>query len=444
MSGSSVERALSCEDALQGLDARQVAKIERASYVWNTLGGLVNAFQSVIMLMVLMRVSTPAVAGVFTIAYANANLFLNLGKYGMRSFQVSDVRQAYTFGAYLRSRVITTAAMVVVSCAYLAFSAVTLDYSADKVLVVLVMGLFKAVDAVEDVYFGNFQQVGRLDVAGRLVTARVASSIVVFGVGVVLSGDLLAPLAIATVYTALFLVAALAYARRRYDLPRGDRRIAPGSVADLLKTCFPLFLAAFLLFYIGNAPKYAIDACLGDVEQAYYGFIAMPVFIVGLLASFVYNPIITPMSRFWDEGRAGEFLRMFLVQVGVVIAITAVCDLGAYLIGLPVLGWLYNADLSPYLAELLVLVSGGGLYALTTLFTLGITIMRNQRQLVWGYVLVAMAAMVVSNPVASRWGIAGASWEYFVLMAALSLCFGIIFAVGFARASRKRGRHCSR
>ena len=127
MSGSSVERALACEDALQGLDARQVAKIERASYVWNTLGGLVNAFQSVIMLMVLMRVSTPAVAGVFTIAYANANLFLNLGKYGMRSFQVSDVRQAYTFGAYLRSRVFTTAAMVVVSCAYLAFSDVTVD-----------------------------------------------------------------------------------------------------------------------------------------------------------------------------------------------------------------------------------------------------------------------------------------------------------------------------
>lgn len=441
---SSVERALAQEDALVGLSSREVAKIERNAYIWNTLGGLVNAFQSVIMLMVLMRVSSAAVAGIFTIAYASANLFLNLGKYGMRSYQVSDVHQAYSFGTYLRSRVVTTVAMVVVSAAYLAFSAVTLDYSLDKVLVILFMGLFKAVDAVEDVYFANYQQVGRLDVAGRLVTARVSSSILVFGVGVVVSGELLLPLVVTTVYTAVFLVAALVYAKRRYALPRGERSVAPGSVLGLLKTCFPLFLAAFLLFYIGNAPKYAIDACLGDVEQAYYGFIAMPVFIVGLLASFVYNPIITPMSRFWDEGKRGEFLRMFLKQIVVVIAITAVCDLGSYLIGIPVLGWLYNADLSPYRAELVVLVTGGGLYALTTLFTLGITILRRQRQLVWGYVLVALAAMVVSNPVAARWGIAGASWEYFVLMGVLSLCFGIIFAVGVAKGSRKRGRHCSR
>lgn len=440
----SLSQEFSQEDALSGFDSREIARIERSSYLWNTLGGLVNAFQSVIMLMVLMRVSTPAVAGVFTIAYASANLFLNLGRYGMRSYQVSDVRQAYSFGAYLRSRVVTTVAMIVASAAYLAFSAVTLDYSADKVLVILFMTLFKAVDAVEDVYFGNYQQMGRLDVAGRLVTFRTASSIAVFGVGVVLTGDLLSPLVATTVYTTVFLVGALAYARRRYNLPRGSRTAPPGSVRDLLRTCFPLFLAAFLLFYIGNAPKYAIDACLGDVEQAYYGFIAMPVFIVGLLASFVYNPIITPMSRFWDEGRTGPFLRAFLQQVVVVLVITAVCDLGAFLIGAPVLGWLYNADLSPYTVELVVLVSGGGLYALTTLFTLGITILRNQRQLVWGYVLVSLAAMVVSNPVASRWGITGASWEYFFLMAVLALWFGIIFAVGFAKGSRRVRRRRSR
>ena len=440
----SLSQEFSREDALAGLDPRQIAKIERGSYLWNTLGGLVNAFQSVIMLMVLMRVSTAAVAGVFTIAYASANLFLNLGRYGMRSYQVSDVRQAYSFGAYLRSRAITTAAMLVASSAYLAFSAVTLDYSPDKVLVILFMTLFKAVDAVEDVYFGNYQQMGRLDVAGRLVTLRTASSIAVFGVGVVLTDDLLSPLVVTTVYTTAFLVGALVYARRRYNLPRGSRSASPRAVRDLLKTCFPLFLAAFLLFYIGNAPKYAIDACLGDVEQAYYGFIAMPVFIVGLLASFVYNPIITPMSRYWDEGRSSAFLRTFLQQVAVVLAITVVCDLGAFLVGAPVLGWLYNADLEPYTAELVILVSGGGLYALTTLFTLGITILRNQRQLVWGYVLVSLAAMVVSNPVASQWGITGASWEYFVLMAVLALWFGIIFAIGFARGSRNRRPHRSR
>lgn len=75
--------------------------IERAAYVWNTAAGLLNAFQSVIMLIVLSHVCDPVQAGIFTIAYANANLFLNLGKYGVRNFQVSDVDEKYDFRAYL-------------------------------------------------------------------------------------------------------------------------------------------------------------------------------------------------------------------------------------------------------------------------------------------------------------------------------------------------------
>ena len=65
---------------------------QRSAYIWNTAGSMLNAFQSVIMLMVLTRVCDMATAGVFTLAYANANLFLNMGSYGMRNFQASAVK----------------------------------------------------------------------------------------------------------------------------------------------------------------------------------------------------------------------------------------------------------------------------------------------------------------------------------------------------------------
>lgn len=67
----------------------QTDHIDRDSFVWNMAGSMLLAFQSVIMLMVLTRVLGLADAGIFTIAYANANLFLTIGKYGMRNFQVS-------------------------------------------------------------------------------------------------------------------------------------------------------------------------------------------------------------------------------------------------------------------------------------------------------------------------------------------------------------------
>ena len=66
----------------------QATSIERAAYIWNTASGLLNAFQSVIMLTVLTHVCDVTTAGIFTIAYANANLFLNLGRYGVWKFQV--------------------------------------------------------------------------------------------------------------------------------------------------------------------------------------------------------------------------------------------------------------------------------------------------------------------------------------------------------------------
>ena len=63
-------------------------------------------------------------------------------------------------------------------------------------------------------------------------------------------------------------------------------KVSKTRVKSLMIKCFPLFAGAFLSFYIGNAPKYAIDAVMTDAELASYGFIAMPVFVVGLLNNF--------------------------------------------------------------------------------------------------------------------------------------------------------------
>ena len=400
---------------------------QRSAYIWNTAGSMLNAFQSVIMLMVLTRVCDMATAGVFTLAYANANLFLNMGSYGMRNYQASDVRPTYGFRAYGRSRLITCVAMVACSFAYLAWSAASVGYPAGKVAAVALMTLFKGVDSVEDVFDGNFQQRGRLDIAGRLMTARVGSSILVFAGAVVATRDLVLATGVAFAWTLAFLLAGLAAIRRRHGLPARCGDAPEQSPWRLLRECLPLFLAAFLLFYVGNAPKYAIDALMDDTAQAQYGFIAMPVFVVGLLAQFVYMPMVEPLSQLWNSGDRTAFVAGFGKQVLIVAGITGVCVAGAWLLGVPVLGWLYNTDLSPYRAELCILVLGGGFLALAQLFTTGITIMRQQSRLVWGYVAVAAAAALVSRPLVGALGIAGASAAYIACMAVLAAWFAALF-----------------
>lgn len=110
--------------------------IERDGFIWNMVGSMLTAFQSVILLMILTRTVGLINAGIFTIAYANANLFLNIGKYGMRNFQVSDVKRQFSFKDYLYSRYITTLAMLIVSIIYIFYVAIANNYTMDKTMII--------------------------------------------------------------------------------------------------------------------------------------------------------------------------------------------------------------------------------------------------------------------------------------------------------------------
>ena len=402
-------------------------RIQKSASLWYSAGSLLLALQSLIMLVVLTRVCDVYVAGVFTIAFANANLFLNVGKFGVRKFQASDRQGQFFFREYRASRIATCLAMVLAAAAYIAYSALTLGYSGEKTAVMLVMCVFKAVEAFEDVYTGAYQLEDRLDVGARLLTLRAAVTVVVFAILTIAIGSLLPALVATTVFTACFLAGQVVYVRKRYGMPHTSSLRGAATVAKLLRECVPVFVADFLLFYMGNASKYAIDAIMDDAAQAYFGYISMPVFVVMLLASFIYTPMIGSLTDQWRSGDVRGFAMRFVKLAGIVCALTLACDAAAFLLGIPVLNLLYNAQLEPYLAELLVLMTGGGFLALATLATLGITIVRFQRILIPLYVVLSLATFFMANWAVTNFGITGASWAYFATMTTSALVFAITF-----------------
>ena len=184
----------------------QTDHIDRDSFVWNMAGSMLLAFQSVIMLMVLTRVLGLADAGIFTIAYANANLFLTIGKYGMRNFQVSDVNGQFTFYEYLMSRIFTVSLMIAVSIIFVLYVGNKNGYSMEKSLIIIWMSLFKVVDAFEDVFHGLYQQRGRLDIAGKAMTLRLGTTILFFLTGLLILKNLLIVLIFITCFTGILLI----------------------------------------------------------------------------------------------------------------------------------------------------------------------------------------------------------------------------------------------
>lgn len=414
----------------------QSKDINKSSFIWNMCGSMLMAFQSIIFLIVLTHTAGIVEAGIFTIANATANLFLNIGIYGMRNYQASDVTDQFTFSEYLSSRHISFAAMLIFSIVYLTYTSINNQYSLHKVLVILWMCLYKSIDSLEDVYHAEYQKLGRLDIAGKCMTFRMIFNILLFIIILLASGSQLTALIITTILSSIIL----------YIFTNWTKHIIPESsyktrkrkqVLKLLKTCLPLFCSLFLSFYIGNAPKYSIDRLLNDQSQACYGFISMPVFIINLLSLFIFSPIIFRMSCLWTEKKLKKFAKNTLLQILGVSFFTLICIIGAYLIGIPVLSIMYNTDLSCYKSELLILLLGGGFLGLSALLRSVITIMRLQKHLTLGYMIVSFIALITSDSIIKSYGISGASILYTLLMAALSFYFLILFISGMISASRQ-------
>ncbi len=406
--------------------------IDRAAGLYNMAASILNSFQSVIFLMVLTRVTGTEESGIFTIAFAYSYMFLTIAKYGMRHYQVSDRHEEFSFRQYCLSRAITCIGMLVIGALCIGMTAAANGYSARKLGIMLWMLVLRLPDAIEDVWYGMYQQRGRLDVAAKAMTVRMVWEIAVYVLLVVITGDQYR----AVVGTAILNLAALVYVLRATGslFPAAesgkDLREELAGAFRLLRNCCPLFLGSFLTIYVTNAPKYAIDAILSDEEQAYYGYLSMPVSMIGLLGGFLFIPMLYEFTRLWDEGELTVFRKRCLRITGLVAGITAGCLAAAYLAGIPVLSLLFRADLSAHRTDLLILLAGGGFSALAAFLNAIVTVMRRQRALLFGYAATALLAAVISNGTVRLAGMRGASLLFTGLMAVQCGCFAAVMVHG--------------
>lgn len=402
----------------------------RQDYIWNTVAGLINASEAVVMSMIVTRTTGLADAGMLTIAFAIGNLMMSIGKFGIRNYQVTDIDNKFSFSIYFKARIITVRFMIVSIIGYLSYASVKLQYTKDKIAIILAICMIYAVEALEDVFWGYYQQRHRLDAGAKMFSFRWMGILVIFPITLYISESLPVALGICfSISVGLFIVILwIFYPQIRSTEDKHlDWRIKKddfSSIGHLLKIAFPLFSISFLSFYVNNAPKYAIDACLTEEKQACYGFVAMPVFVIGLLNNFIYQPTLVPMAMEYEQRENNKFVCRINGQLLIIFVISAICFVGAYLIGIPVLSWIYHTDLGDYKIELMILLLAGGFLAVSGYLSVVLTIMRYQRDLLWPYCLVAVIAMVSLNKIVSLYGTVGAAICYMVLMMLLCLIYG--------------------
>lgn len=397
---------------------------EKSAYFWNTCAAMLNSFQTVFILMVISRIDPINDAGIFTIAFAIANLMMTIGKYGIRQFQVSDIKEKYSFKEYFSARSITVIIMILVSSCYCFYNFYTGLYDLEKTLVVFLVCLAKAVDAFEDVLHGMLQQYFRLDIAGKILSIRMGTYIVVYIVAYIITNNLIVTSAIALGVTVGQAIVLNFIAVKNHEVKK--KTFEPKALKSLFVENFPLFISSYLVMYVGNAPKYAIDKVLSSEAQACFTYVFMPVFVIGLLSQFVYQPIISKVALLWNDGKLEDFKKLIFRQIGIILMLSILALIGGSILGIPLLSSIYGVDLKEYKVTLIILLLGGVALAFVNFLQMLITVVRRQKLLIIGYLIAYILFMLKGRTVVDNYGIVGISIFYSCIVLGIGIIFGIL------------------
>lgn len=403
----------------------------KRTYIWTILAGSVYAGSSFLMSMFTSKCIGVAEAGILALALTIGNQLVTIGLYNIRTFQVSDVTEKYTFSDYCVLRMITVSAMLLAGLVWVLKD----SHRGVKLAAIGFAILFRAIEAISDLLEGRYQQKGRYDVACKGVFVKVLSYLAAFLVTLFITKNIAIALgALAGVYLIVLCVIDSKLICRFGGI---SFRTTFMRQKGLLIEGLPLFVNAFLNAYIINAPKYALDKYYDSETLGIFNVLYMMAFVVNMFASFVLKPIISVLAEKYVKGDISGFVKLVVRQIAVILLVTSVCIGGAWFLGVPVLGFLFGVDLAGYKGALCVVLISGGFTALYQLLQYGIIIMRHQYSTVVCCGLTVVLTYLITPVLTKKYAIMGASASYTISIGFMSILF-LAFFVYHLQKDRKQ------
>lgn len=404
----------------------------RQGIIWNAAASTVYSIQSAVLLLVVTRAGGLAAAGIFSISYSVSQMFASIGSYSMREYQVSDVKNRFCVDTYITSRYFTVAVMLLVCFLYSVYH----GYGGERLIVLMMLSVYRAVDGLDDVYHGEYQKKGRLDIAAKILTVRIVAASAVFSVVFVASKNLVLS-ALSMMLSAIIISMYCDRAMNR--VMHIKSRFCSAGIVSLLISSFPVCIGAFLYNYLVNSPKYAIDNILNEEMQAVFNIIFMPVFVINMFGQFVFKPYVLSMGKTWNEKRYIELLGLIFRLAFVIAVFTVIVVIGGALLGIPVLSFVYGVDLGSYKSLFILLLLFGGISALNSFFGAILTVMRKQVYILAAYVTALVVDVALMNLIVAKYGLWGAGLVYGLAMAVVLIVCVTVIIINFVKSVAAKG-----
>ena len=411
-----------------------------ANFRWTFAGNGVNAVCQWGMLAVLARVANVGAVGQFVLGISIAGPILSLAMLQLRSVQVTDVRNEFSFGDYFGTRIAWTA----IGLLAIAVCGTAVGEDGPTMGVILAVGAMKSVDSVCDVVRGLFQRHERMDLSGMSLLVKGPLSLIALATTMWLSGNLvLATCAAAAAWTVSLVVNDLRPARRLLVETFGEAagpnllrpRFALPSVLRLTWIALPLGIVMALISLQTNIPRYFLKIHSGNEALGYFGAIVYPM-MAGMMVTTAMGQSAAPrLARHFVEDLSAYrrlLIRLSLISAGLGLALIV----GTYALGDAALRVLYGPEYAAYSREFVVLSVAWGIQLVSSCCGYGLTSARYFR----AQVMVTAVSCLTTALAAWLWvpshGVMGAAAA--VLVTSLTMAVG--FAAGIVSAIRARAR----
>ena len=395
---------------------------EFQNHLWILIATVIAAPFSAIMVLVTTRLIDLETAGMMQYANAVTFIFSVLIVFSVNSIQMVDVREEYSFKTYLQTRTITAALTTVVLFAFI--FVVGLD--GKQMSVILLYYFIFLIDTYANVFATDFHQKGKIRIMGRMRASGFSLVLASYVTLAYLTRDVVLSLLVAGVLLLFSYVIWIWFYRSHFGSIR--TRFDFSKIKRLIVTVLPLIILTFIAAFLANAPSIYLGQFDSMETVAIFAIILTPgaLFQVLLHALFFGAPL--PQT---SEAYASGDLKRFLKRIHALILLTAAFTIPfliiIYFLGVPLLSWLYNTDLSPYFRQLIFVSVGALFLTLTPIIGLPFIIMRRQKVYMFSYIAVGAVAGPVVAVLVRLYGISGAMLSNLIVFAPLSVVLYIIF-----------------
>ncbi len=393
----------------------------RRNFSWTFIGNAFYAASQWGMLVVIAKIGSPEMLGQFTLGLAitaPVMLFTNLH---LRSVQATDARHQYIFGDYLGLRLIST------GLALLMIALITLSagYHWQTSLVILLIGMAKAFESISDVFYGLIQQYERMDHIAISLMIKGSLSLLLLGLGVYISGNLL--------WGVAGLVVAWGMVLFIYDIGSGalilnqtpQARWHLRTLIKLVSLSIPLGFVMMLISLNTNIPRYFIEQSLGERELGIFAALAYLMVVGGMVVNALGESASPKLAKYYAVGDCMAFCQLLFKLVGIAAILGLTVVLIAIVAGRQILTLLYRPEYAEQIDLFVWLMVAAGIRYISSFLGYGITAARYFRIQIPLFVVVTSISAISCFWLVPKQGLLGA---------AIALNISAVVQLGFSLA----------